>query len=1312
MQGIKGEVLRGLVLCGCMSLSLLLVGQAWAGVLERPGDAVGEIVSIRGDEQVLFVSTERWQPLQLGQRLVAGDAVKTGAYGFIAIRFEDDTLVRVHRSSHFEVEAVRGQGNATVSRFKLLRGSLWSRAKSVLRAVSAAVETDHAVEMNTPLASIGIRGTDWYVDVAESGDTTVTTLSGEVDLFNALGSVALIRGEQGLAVAGAAPIKRVLVDIRDRPLMALEFDPRWIEMLVMSDITSSGQIIRRQQELEAIPEAQRSSREWLDLARTWLDRGRTAQAMVAIDRARALPDASEVATAERLKLLEAVGHARRNDFASARTLLLSALGSLTGRDEVVAELALVGIEIGESRFADAAARMDQLAARFPDSPDVAWFRPVLPFFAGDQDRALSLVEEGEKRVPDDARFPALAAVFHLARGDRGALKEAFERALALDPGQPLALGMKGLYHHEIEPDVVAAERAFLDALAFRETPETWNNLALVYQDLGRSSEAEVALKKSMELDPRYIVGMVNYAVQLVYEDRLIEAKAVLADVAAIRPGHSTAYAVSGLIALAEGRQEDALAEMNRAVTANPAELQVYTGLAFVHYPAERFEETERALAEASRVDPDDPLPKLISAITAQDQAQAGSAIRYSREALEQILSVGSFEVEDLTNSRSGLSNLGSAYSNLGLGDWGEYYAQRAFSPYNASDHFFLGGRYESGRAALSELGQGLMLDPTAISAPNRYYEPIRAPRNDLDVGSLIGDEDGARIHTLYATAQGFARLPVPIAYTIGVSRADNDGFRVNSSQRDETLIAALGTRLNGHADQILFSFASSRSRSGAPGDAANPDPDDRSRSGFELWTLGWQHRFDYDNRLLMRFTNAALRSRTTNAVPFGMGLDDLGYSLLANLGEEQTRQLAQQGLFDVTDLFGDPDNPVLLSNSSQNQAVCANIPELCGSPIALAIPDRVDFNSIGQVKSETDQMDFQIRHLLSLGMNLDLTYGAEWTPQDHDTSTLFSDPLLRGAGLLIFDVANVPADPEAFASFVYVTPEFAILEEDVRKEGGQAYTQLRWKLGKRLWTEGGVFFRSNDDGADHRESVDPRIGLAWEPRHGHWLRAAFQREMGVPLSFNGSLAPVATVGLAVSDLLPLIGGETVRDAQLRWDAEWQPWLYSFVRMEHQDIDAFSRSFPFTAFSNTGFSVDGGRAQRLTAGVNLWFLDRFGLLLRYAQVWSESTAGDVNDGKDLPLLPDGSADIALAWVHPLQIRLSASLSYVGTRWGDVANTLELDEYLTAAASVNWQPMRRHWSLTLAGSNLLDEDIDLAPGIPSPGRSVSFSTEYRF
>jgi tetratricopeptide (TPR) repeat protein len=1257
----------------------------WAAVAQAATERVGEVVSTKGDEYVRLVGSTGFERLRPRQPLSPGDVVRTGDFGGVAILFRDETQIRVQRNSTFEVEVVRQRGEPSVSRFRLLAGSAWSRAKSLVRAVSGRLPKagSNIIEMTTPTATIGIRGTDWHVAVKPDGETVVTVVTGEVSLTNELGAIEVAGGEQGTVRRGQVPTKRVIVDLKDRPLMALEIEPRWYEMVVLSEATTVGDVIATEQSLQSTDASSRDAAAWLRLARAQYDRGQLDAA------AQSVAQAGRFGSSPGLQLVDGMLRARRGDREGARPLLEAARGSAAPRDQLLAGLGIAGLSFEDGDYAGMERQLDELAARYPEQVDAHLYRPVLAFFAGDQDRALALAADGERRFPSDARFPAISSAFALLRGDEAAMRRDFERALAIDPLQPIALGMQGEYYHNIEPDEDRALAAYEAALAHTNQAELWNNYALLLDDLGRDQDAEKAYLKANEAAPDTPLVLTNYAMWLMQVDRIEEARALLDKALAIKPGYSTALAVQSLITLLDGDPASATTRSQAAIVANPAEPQIYSILSFAQYHDGQFADAEASLEQARRVDPDDPLPLVVGAVMAQDQAEAGKAIRYAREGAEKIRQLGSLEVESIVSTRSGVSNVGSAYSNLDLDDWGEYYAQQSFSPYDPNSHLFLSFLYPSVRAQKAEAGQGLILDPLGIAASNRYFDFVRMPRSYLSIGGSAGAEDNAHTDSASGTLQGFARLPNPVAYNITASRDYNDGFRTNSEQRNESVLASVGTTFNSNRDSLLLLLSAQHSTAGAAGGASDPDPDDENEVQAYSGSIGWHHRFDFDNRVMARVALGNNLSRQSNAIPFGQGLDPLRYSLIRQLGLDATRELTDNGLFDVSAVLG---FPAVLTDSATTRGLCVATPALCASPISLS--GHIDTNPIGVTEIEQHALDLQIRHLFDVGKQLSLTYGAEWSPQEQAVraTRALSPAIVSLDPLFLIDNRT-----SQVTNLLQLEPRPASLKDKSPLTGAQAYVQAQWRDAVRSpswWVEGGAFVRYFDDDTSDQTEVDPRIAVAWEPLRGHWLRAGYLREFGIPTPLNGTLAPIAVLGLAPSDKLLLLNDQTLDDVQARWDAEWLPGLFTVLQYEHQAIDGDQR------------------ADELGVGVNTWFLERFGAFARYRHTWTEDTSGGVVDGNELAGLANHEVDVGLAWVHPLQIRAGIVGTYVGPRWADAANLVELDDYFTVGAQVSWEPMKRHWLLALTAENLFDADYDTAFDEPAPGTAVVFTAEYRF
>src|SRR6185295_11165441 len=77
--------------------------------------------------------------------------------------------------------------------------------------------------VETPTVTAAIKGTEFAVDVAEGGATTITMIEGVVAASNPYGSVEVGAGERAVAEPGKAPVRSVVVRPRDAVTWALYY---------------------------------------------------------------------------------------------------------------------------------------------------------------------------------------------------------------------------------------------------------------------------------------------------------------------------------------------------------------------------------------------------------------------------------------------------------------------------------------------------------------------------------------------------------------------------------------------------------------------------------------------------------------------------------------------------------------------------------------------------------------------------------------------------------------------------------------------------------------------------------------------------------------------------------------------------------------------------------------------------------------------------------------------------------------------------------------------------------------------------------
>ncbi len=136
----------------------------------------------------------------VSQRIPTGATISTGANSRTVLRFDDGQAIVLHESTDFRVTDYgfnRADPRQDKFGFELLRGAL--------RAVTGLLgqRSPTAFALRTPQATIGIRGTDFMVALANQTFTSVTT--GSIGVTNAAGTAVFGPGSFG-AVANAATL--------------------------------------------------------------------------------------------------------------------------------------------------------------------------------------------------------------------------------------------------------------------------------------------------------------------------------------------------------------------------------------------------------------------------------------------------------------------------------------------------------------------------------------------------------------------------------------------------------------------------------------------------------------------------------------------------------------------------------------------------------------------------------------------------------------------------------------------------------------------------------------------------------------------------------------------------------------------------------------------------------------------------------------------------------------------------------------------------------------------------------------------------
>jgi hypothetical protein len=155
---------------------------------------IGKVVTATGSitiEHVSAVVVQAKLPSQAGQAKVGdlvyqGDVVRTGSDGRVTINFADDTTFNLSNNANMTLDEFvydpNGKSNSTV--FNLSKGAFTFVAGKIAKSGDMKVET--------PVATMGIRGTTPHVEISEDGTAKFSTLieEGKSQVVKRLGAPA------------------------------------------------------------------------------------------------------------------------------------------------------------------------------------------------------------------------------------------------------------------------------------------------------------------------------------------------------------------------------------------------------------------------------------------------------------------------------------------------------------------------------------------------------------------------------------------------------------------------------------------------------------------------------------------------------------------------------------------------------------------------------------------------------------------------------------------------------------------------------------------------------------------------------------------------------------------------------------------------------------------------------------------------------------------------------------------------------------------------------------------------------------------
>lgn len=186
----------------------LACSSAWA----QGAESVGQVSLLIGGARLVH-KDGKTVALRQGAGIAVGDRIETAANGHVHVRFIDNAAVSVRPESVLEVQAYRydaANPQSNEVRLKVAQG--------IGRSISgAATDADKTrFRLNTPIAAIGVRGTDFIVQ-ASADQVRATVASGAI-VMSPLGNGCLADGvgpcNGRLSSLLSADMGRLMVEMR------------------------------------------------------------------------------------------------------------------------------------------------------------------------------------------------------------------------------------------------------------------------------------------------------------------------------------------------------------------------------------------------------------------------------------------------------------------------------------------------------------------------------------------------------------------------------------------------------------------------------------------------------------------------------------------------------------------------------------------------------------------------------------------------------------------------------------------------------------------------------------------------------------------------------------------------------------------------------------------------------------------------------------------------------------------------------------------------------------------------------------------
>ena len=139
------------------------------------------------------VAPEPREEMELEDDVYLNEVVETGEESALVVKFSDGSKLTLGENAKIVIDKyVYNPADSTGEQSLTL-------TKGAFRFLSGALPKE-SVKLSTPAVTIGIRGTELIFDVAEDGETEMSTISGEADATDGAGETLTVLPDESVVV--------------------------------------------------------------------------------------------------------------------------------------------------------------------------------------------------------------------------------------------------------------------------------------------------------------------------------------------------------------------------------------------------------------------------------------------------------------------------------------------------------------------------------------------------------------------------------------------------------------------------------------------------------------------------------------------------------------------------------------------------------------------------------------------------------------------------------------------------------------------------------------------------------------------------------------------------------------------------------------------------------------------------------------------------------------------------------------------------------------------------------------------------------